>query len=295
MRDPNHFIMDLMNFPKTVPNTHPNNDNLPTDLHFHNSLFPVTTNEHQHHANETPKTPPTSVYMPLNNDFLMPVQKSYNSTVNTVGSVDTTGVKGVQQLLLTETNVNLDVSVGLAKFSRVSNINCNFHFQDASLEDDCDISRFNSRKILPHKKRISRKLRINHCDSDLQLNNSLDDHKLPHVEQLVGQSVPQFPLEDHKLPNVEQLVGRSIQQFPLEDHKLDHVDQLVGRNVQPFRCELCGHATCSQLEFFAHLKQHYEPSTPDTILAAMKTSLEALGPEKTEEASDLCVINKKVT
>lgn len=103
---------------------------------------------------------------------------------------------------------------------------------------------------MPHKKRISRKLKIHHCDSELQLNVPIEDHKLPHVDQLV--------------------VG--------------------GGSLQQFRCELCGHTTCSQLEFFAHLKQHYEPSTPDTILAAMKTSLDVLGPEKTAE--NLCAIKK---
>lgn len=97
-------------------------------------------------------------------------------------------------------------------------------------------------------------MKINHHDTDLQLSVPLEEHKLPHVEQLVG----------------------------------------VGSVVQQFRCELCGHVTCSQLDFFAHLKQHYEPSTPDTILQAMKTSLDALGPEKSEAAADLCTIDKKV-
>ncbi|XP_065355485.1 zinc finger protein 202 isoform X2 [Calliphora vicina] len=228
MRDPNHFIMDLMNFPKTEAGTHNNGDNLTTDLHFHNSLFPVGTDSHQH-PNEPRKSPPNSVFMPLNNDFLMPVQKSYNTTVNSVTTEDENGVKVVQQLLLTDSNVTLD---------------------DNSIDGDCDLTRFNSRKVLPHKKRISRKLKIHHCDSDLQLNVPLDDHKLPHVDQLV--------------------VGPG--------------------SMQQFRCELCGHVTCSQLDFFAHLKQHYEPSTPDTILAAMKTSLDVLGPEKTAE--HLCAIKK---
>ncbi|KAM7354715.1 uncharacterized protein ACRADG_006276 isoform 2-T2 [Cochliomyia hominivorax] len=230
MRDPNNFIMDLINFPKTETGTHNNGDNLASDLNFHNSLFPVGTDDHQH-ANESRKSPQNSVFIPLNNDFLMPVQKSYNSAVDSVATDVENRVKVVQQLLLTDSNVTLD---------------------DNSIDDDCDLTRFNSRKILPHKKRISRKLKINHCDSELQLNVPLEDHKLPHVDQLgVG-------------------VGPT--------------------SMQQFRCELCGHSTCSQLDFFAHLKQHYEPSTPDTILAAMKTSLDVLGPEKT--GGDLCAIKK---
>ena len=113
MRDTNHFIMDLINFPKTEEtSSHNNPDNLPADLHFHNSLFPVGTDEHHHqHQNEQRKTPTNSVFMPLNNDFLMPVQKSFNATVDAVPNEEENGVKVVQQLLLTDTNVTLDVSV----------------------------------------------------------------------------------------------------------------------------------------------------------------------------------------
>lgn len=109
MRDPNHFIMDLMNFPKTETGTHNNGDNLASDLHFHNSLFPVGSDDHQH-VNESRKTPNNSVFIPLNNDFLMPVQKSYNTNVDSVSSEVDNGVKVVQQLLLTDSNVTLDVS-----------------------------------------------------------------------------------------------------------------------------------------------------------------------------------------
>ncbi|XP_061400180.1 uncharacterized protein LOC133335543 [Musca vetustissima] len=228
---PDHFIMDLINFPKGVVSngSHNGADTLPPELHFHNAhLFPVTTDDHHqhHHSNEQRKSP---TYLPLNNDFLMPVNKSY-TTADGVGSVEVGGDKVVQELLLNGSGVTMD---------------------DGSIvDDDCDISRFDSRKVLPHKKRISRKLKINHNDvDDLQLN---------------------VPLEEHKLP---QLV--------------------VGVGGQQFRCELCGHVTCSQLEFFAHLKQHYEPSTPDNILVAMKTSLDALGPEKSEAAANLCTIDKK--
>lgn len=132
MRNPNHFIMDLMNFPKgvTVPHSTNPNDALPAELQFHNALFPVSAddhhthhqhhhhhhhqhdNQHQHHhqhSNESRKTP-TGVYLPLNSDFLMPVNKNYNTTVDQVQAVTDNGVKVVQQLLLTDTNVALDVS-----------------------------------------------------------------------------------------------------------------------------------------------------------------------------------------
>lgn len=113
------------------------------------------------------------------------------------------------------------------------------------------MSRFNARKVLPHKKRISRKLKIaNEDDSAMQLNVAIGD----------------------------------------EPHKISHVPQLI----PTFRCELCGQGSCSQLEFFSHLKQHYEPQTPYTILAAMKTSLDELEPQKNGPTTDINTINKKV-
>lgn len=75
-----------------------------------------------------------------------------------------------------------------------------------------------------------------------------------------------------------------------EGHKISHVSPLI----PTFRCELCGHGSCSQLEFFSHLKQHYEPTTPYTILAAMKSSLDELETQKNVTTSNMCRIDKKV-
>uniref|UniRef100_A0A1A9WLW3 C2H2-type domain-containing protein n=1 Tax=Glossina brevipalpis TaxID=37001 RepID=A0A1A9WLW3_9MUSC len=223
MRDPNNFIIDLINFPKTV-NT-PNNtaDTLASDLHFTNALF---VENPEHNASDLRKS--ASLCIPLHGDFLMPVHKTFNTSVTSVEAVEENGVKVVQQLLLTEPNETATLD-------------------ETSIDLDCDMTRFDSRKVLPHKKRISRKLKIVQDESELQLN---------------------VPLESHKLAPVQQLVVH-------------------------FRCELCGHGACSQLEFFNHLKQHYEPSTPDTILAVMKTSLDALGPEKTDDVTALCSLDKK--
>lgn len=123
--------------------------------------------------------------------------------------------------------------------------------KDVSIDDSCDVSRFNARKVLPHKKRISRKLKIaNEDDPTMQINVSMED----------------------------------------EGHKITQVSPLI----PTFRCELCGHGSCSQLEFFSHLKQHYEPSTPYTILAAMKTSLDELDTQKSDSTRNMCRIDKKV-
>ncbi|KAH8281962.1 hypothetical protein KR054_004372, partial [Drosophila jambulina] len=73
----------------------------------------------------------------------------------------------------------------------------------------------NARKVLPHKKRISRKLKGN-MDNDL-----LVEQQQQHKE-LVQEDVP----------------GSSAL----------------------YSCEICGYAVHTQLDFFAHLKQHYEPT-----------------------------------
>lgn len=119
--------MDLMSFPKAVDvtnNADSNTDNtIPTDLEFHNALFtnnngPEETHSHeainqQNHGPAKAAVETDSVYIPLNGNFLIPVAKSYsgNTVDNTVENiVEGTGGKVVQQLILTGTNVGLDVS-----------------------------------------------------------------------------------------------------------------------------------------------------------------------------------------
>lgn len=158
-------------------------------------------------------------YITLNGDFLNgSASKEYcveSEAVNQSGDD-----AAVQQFLLADGNVSLDdaadlmnVSVDVLYARHVSN----------------------ARKVLPHKKRISRKLRVSLSGTDNELAQ------------------------------------------PAEVQKMQEEGRL---NVSVYSCEICGNTSDSQLQFFAHLKQHYEPTTPDTILAAMKTSLEALEPQK---------------
>lgn len=68
----------------------------------------------------------------------------------------------------------------------------------------------NARKVLPHKKRISRKLKGN-------IDNDLEQHK-------------------------------------------EHVQDVTPGSSSLYSCEICGYAVHTQLDFFAHLKEHYEPT-----------------------------------
>ncbi|ALC37940.1 CG3407 [Drosophila busckii] len=74
------------------------------------------------------------------------------------------------------------------------------------------VSTTNARKVLPHKKRISRKLKGTMASMELEL----EQHHKHHVP------VP---------------------------------------TVAAYSCEICGYAVHTQIEFYAHLKQHYDPSS----------------------------------
>lgn len=127
MRDSNHFIMDLMSFPKAVDATNTADSNtdsaMATDLGFHNALFTTDTtgpqqthnhNENNRQNHEPPKSrvETDNVYMPLNEDYLLPVTKAYNGNSAVDGVTDVvhdSGVKVVRQLILNGTNETLDV------------------------------------------------------------------------------------------------------------------------------------------------------------------------------------------
>lgn len=104
MRHSNHswIPMDLMNFSK--PTNHDSVGTLSTDLHY-NSLFPETSEQH---SADVERKEISGVYIPINSDFL--IQKSFNNSIDQVDPVEENGVKVVQQLLMSETNVALSVS-----------------------------------------------------------------------------------------------------------------------------------------------------------------------------------------
>ncbi|XP_064546358.1 serendipity locus protein H-1 [Drosophila montana] len=74
-----------------------------------------------------------------------------------------------------------------------------------------NVNATNARKVLPHKKRISRKLKGTLLDAEL------------------------------------------------EQHKHHH--HVVPQTVANYSCEICGYAVHTQIEFYAHLKEHYDPGS----------------------------------
>ncbi|XP_067626219.1 uncharacterized protein [Eurosta solidaginis] len=174
-------------------------------------------------------------YLTLNSDFLDGGGSGGDNNKNFCDDTETGNQPNddvaVQQFLLGSANVSLDDAADLI---------------DASGDVLYTRHISNARKVLPHKKRISRKLRVSLSGGDNVLPPSLGDvhHKMPGPQRL---SVPVI-----------------------------------------YSCEICGSTADSQLQFFAHLKQHYEPNTPDTILAAMKTSMAELEPQKLRENDKKC-------
>ncbi|XP_017007136.2 uncharacterized protein [Drosophila takahashii] len=95
----------------------------------------------------------------------------------------------------------------------------------------------NARKVLPHKKRISRKLKGN---IDAELDHVHHHHVHKHVQDVAPS------------PNL-------------------------------YSCEICGYAVHTQLDFFAHLKQHYEPTVLEQRLVVQDPQQ-----QQQKEPLDMC-------
>nr|CAD7202759.1 unnamed protein product [Timema douglasi] len=137
-------------------------------------------------------------------------------------------------------------------------------------EDDDNDSDFDlethlrpSRRSLPHKKRISRKLKnLKKASSPSRsiLNKCLKCNKCG--EQFVNQAA-------------------------LTSHRLTHLPSAAKK--PSFNCELCGKAIANQLKFFEHLKSHYEPvllNNNDEVI----NDLDAVQTSSKQNTSKECVL-----
>lgn len=125
--------------------------------------------------------------------------------------------------------------------------------ESLQLQRDSDCENRNevrpSKKSLPHKKRISRKLKKN-CPV------SRKAHKCTVCDQVLN--------------STEELATHSA------CHSINVVVQ-----PNPFSCQICGILCNDQLTFFEHLKTHYEPS-----LATAQVKENGLNTLRTEEPKD---------
>ncbi|XP_059059504.1 uncharacterized protein LOC131852790 [Achroia grisella] len=127
-----------------------------------------------------------------------------------------------------------------------------------------------NKKSLPHKKRISRKLKRNTGSStpqqDIVLINCSEE--VPQEEILPDNFVSAVQHQEH---------------LPEDTHHISH-------EVRPiFLCQLCGEFYGDdQLKFFQHLKQHYEPHT--TII--IENPVPDMGIEK---MTNTCIVDNVAT
>lgn len=97
------------------------------------------------------------------------------------------------------------------------------------------------RKTLPHKKRITKKLKsINQDDQMILTNDNIGQEMLTPQHAIMIQTNSKSD-------------GKVFQSFSLDTHSTSTTI------LSQYSCELCGLQCNSQLDFFSHLKQHYEP------------------------------------
>ncbi|XP_062142147.1 serendipity locus protein H-1 [Drosophila sulfurigaster albostrigata] len=216
----NNFMMDLMDqsgvFPKaegprnlSTTNSSTGTGNVgvdygekhhtltPPELNFHNSIFQFV-NKHvvdEPNATNSNDVPASSEERTRNSNNYPKETDVEFLTLNDV--VPQQGSQPTFPALAIEPTVPIDVACPA--------------LQDDELLYAHSVSTTNARKVLPHKKRISRKLK----------------GSLGGIE---------MELEQHK------------HQVPV---------------VAPYSCEICGYAVHTQIEFYAHLKEHYDPTSID--------------------------------
>lgn len=140
------------------------------------------------------------------------------------------------------------------------------------------------KKTLPHKKRITKKLKsIHQDDTHLLMGNSTTTTTLSNgsltQELITGQqqagTMPQTTIKSD---------NKQYQNFNnLEENIQRSTTTTSTQILAQYSCEICGLDSHSQLEFFSHLKQHYEPA----VLPIKSTQNNCL----TNEVSSTCKCN----
>lgn len=100
------------------------------------------------------------------------------------------------------------------------------------------------KKTLPHKKRITKKLKsISQDEQTIMANGSTGQEMLT-------------PQHGVMIQTNSKADGKAFQSFSLDTTQTHSTSTTI---LPQFSCELCGLQCNSQLDFFSHLKQHYEP------------------------------------
>lgn len=158
------------------------------------------------------------------------------------------------------------------------------------------------RKSLPHKKRITKKLKsISPIEEQLHLHlqqahYQTQLHTYQQQQQHHHTAVISLASQPHSLQSSQssQIIQHATSTtVASDDQQLLCQNQMQAQNVSmgmpstssvitqhhstPFSCELCGLQSDSQLDFFNHLKMHYEPSHTNVSMKTENQKVESNG------------------
>lgn len=144
------------------------------------------------------------------------------------------------------------------------------------------------KKSLPHKKRITKKLKgISPLDDQIQLQSVQYQQPLTHAHL----QQPQKIVDQPRIQIIQTNDFQPSQTISIQSSSIKSQAQL-SQVIQPqFACELCGFQSDTQLNFFNHLKVHYEPpqeaSKNDTMkVATITRKIETNGIDLSTSAFD---------
>lgn len=119
------------------------------------------------------------------------------------------------------------------------------------------------KKTLPHKKRITKKLKsINQDDVAQVIVSSMNGNQQEFVQTPQPSSIHLTNAKNdaRNLPNFQiDSSVEAVHQSPVAPQPTSTPASMLSSQ---YSCELCGLQCNSQLDFFSHLKQHYEPPSP---------------------------------
>lgn len=126
------------------------------------------------------------------------------------------------------------------------------------------------KKSLPHKKRITKKLKsispIDELQTHVQPNSEVQYQHLSHTSFLQQPKV----VESSRIQIIQASDFSAAQTLTIQN--APEKPQAQASQVALFTCELCGYQCSAQLCFFHHLKIHYEPSGATMKIETIKSS-----------------------
>ncbi|XP_031617304.1 asparagine-rich zinc finger protein AZF1 [Contarinia nasturtii] len=183
-----------------------------------------------------------------------------------------------QQAMQYKTSIQSSASLNLSKNNTMCFVtdedDVNFVQSNVKLIRQSSKEQSQTKKSLPHKKRITKKLKIISQHNDLAHLQPQSHHEQSTLNLTMNQQPIQLTTRVNQSSNQTDYIQSDHFANTSEAANSMHTVQLhqmtitetqptryTACDIQKFTCELCGAQTQSQLGFFNHLKLHYEPET----------------------------------